>query len=144
MSVPAYPYNRHEQYLNRIATGEGDIPPYPQNREEQYLAAIVENGGGGSSGGVLVVNTTFDADTVFVCDKTWTEIHQAPFAVIVIDMYELTGVETDTARFIVSETYVDHGYYLGTAVQGVHDNGDYASMITFGTDSIDGYPVFGL
>ena len=81
MPVPAYPYNRHEQYLNRIATGEGDIPPYPQNREEQYLAAIVENGGGGggSGGGVLVVN---EVDGTL--DKSWQEIHDAMLSGIVV------------------------------------------------------------
>ena len=48
MAIPDAPLTRGEQYLNRIATGEGTIPDEPLTRVEQYLDYIAENGGGGS------------------------------------------------------------------------------------------------
>ena len=29
MSIPEYPINPTEQYLNRMVTGEGELPPHP-------------------------------------------------------------------------------------------------------------------
>lgn len=46
MALPNNPITRVESYLNRIATGSGDIPEYPMTRMEQYLDYIAENGGG--------------------------------------------------------------------------------------------------
>jgi hypothetical protein len=45
MALPDNPLTRGEQYLNRIATGEGTIPDEPLTRFEQYLDYIAKNGG---------------------------------------------------------------------------------------------------
>lgn len=45
--LPEVPLSRKEQYLQKIATGEGDVPEQPLSRIEQYLAYIAEHGGGG-------------------------------------------------------------------------------------------------
>ena len=50
MALPNEPLTRGEQYLNRIATGEGTIPDEPLTRMEQYLDYIAENGGSGGGG----------------------------------------------------------------------------------------------
>ena len=52
--IPEEPLTRQEQYLNRIATGEGTIPEKPITREEMYLDAIAKNGGGGGGGGETI------------------------------------------------------------------------------------------
>ena len=126
MPVPAYPYNRHEQYLNRIATGDGDIPPYPQNREEQYLAAIVENGGGGSGGGVLVVN---DVDGTL--DKTWQEIYESDFAVLIYK--DSGGKET----YMLGDMIADSGEYDVNFISTNSPDGRFS----YSTDSASGYPI---
>ena len=56
MALPNEPLTRGEQYLNRIATGEGTIPDEPLTRMEQYLDYIAKNGGGGGSPAVTSVN----------------------------------------------------------------------------------------
>lgn len=42
MSLPT-PLSREEQYLNRMAGGQGDIPEAPLNRIEEYLAGACAN-----------------------------------------------------------------------------------------------------
>lgn len=49
------PVTRIQQYLNRIATGEGTIPPYPITRIEYYLQYIIEHGGGGGASFEVVI-----------------------------------------------------------------------------------------
>ena len=50
MTLPKEPLSRQEQYLNKIAVGEGEIPLKPYSRVEQYLDYICKNGGiGGNS-----------------------------------------------------------------------------------------------
>lgn len=46
MVLPKKPLSRVEQYLNKVATGTGELPVQPLSRTEQYLAYICENGGG--------------------------------------------------------------------------------------------------
>lgn len=48
--IPPVPTNPEEQYLQYIATGEGELPKVPTNFKEAMLAKIAENGGGGTSG----------------------------------------------------------------------------------------------
>ena len=76
MALPNEPHTRQEMYLNRIATGSGDIPVEPHTREEMYLDAIAQNGGGGSSGGgAFYVSATYDDDTGNnTLDKNYSEI----------------------------------------------------------------------
>lgn len=72
MTIPEQPLRRTEQYLNRIATGEGEIPSQPESRLEQYLEAIAEGGGGG--GGVNVVQTTGTSTTDVMSQKAVTSM----------------------------------------------------------------------
>lgn len=56
MSDLPTPINRHEQYLNAIATGNADdLPTPPITREEVFLDYIARNGGGGGGGAVTGV-----------------------------------------------------------------------------------------
>ena len=45
--IPDEPHTDLEQYLNRIATGQGEYPPEPHTNVEEYLDYIVKNGAGG-------------------------------------------------------------------------------------------------
>lgn len=64
MSLPINPESRLEQYLERIATGEGEIPDIPDSRLEQYLDYLCKNG----SGGGLPDPTLLPAGSVLVGD----------------------------------------------------------------------------
>lgn len=55
-TIPEEPHTNLEQYLNRIATGEGEIPAEPHTNVEQYLNYIIENGTGGGGGEARVVD----------------------------------------------------------------------------------------
>lgn len=44
MSLPEINNSRLEQYLSKLARGEGDIPSVPQSRAEQYLDYLCRNG----------------------------------------------------------------------------------------------------
>jgi hypothetical protein len=52
MALPN-PITRKEMYLNKAATGEGNVPPEPVTREEMYLNAILQGGGGGGGASSL-------------------------------------------------------------------------------------------
>ena len=118
MSLPDSPVTRGEQYLNRAATGSGDLPDAPMTRIEQYLAKIAgedvelpaeaytrieqylkeiaENGsgsGGGGGGGGLSYETS------------------ATFNVAVGD--DATNIET-----FVNAHLPTNGYILGAVVDG--------------------------
>ena len=55
MALPKEPLSRQEQYLNKIATGEGNLPTEPLSRIEQYLSYICENGNSASGNGSSVI-----------------------------------------------------------------------------------------
>ena len=46
-TIPEEPHTDLEQYLNRLATGEGEYPAEPHTNVEQYLNYMIENGLGG-------------------------------------------------------------------------------------------------
>ncbi len=76
------PETRIERYLYKIAQGSGGVPPVEDADKGKYLHANESTGAlewaeGGSGGGVLVVT-----DTDGTLDKTWQEINDADFAVI--------------------------------------------------------------
>lgn len=48
-TIPEKPQTNLEQYLNRIATGDGDYPAKPRTNVEQYLNYIIEEGVGAGS-----------------------------------------------------------------------------------------------
>ena len=65
MALPEFPLSRNEQYLNRIATGGGELPEMPLSRIEQYLDYIA-NHGGGTEG---VVSYGYDPDTSYTAGQ---------------------------------------------------------------------------
>ena len=84
--------------------------------------------GGGSGGGVLVVNVNVTVDgnnTTYTLDKTWQEIMDADLAIEVIKS-ESTIKETHIITYVewVDETYSVTGYR------------------EYQTDSASGYPTF--
>ncbi len=132
MAIPEYPITRREQYLDAIATNDTSVlPAEPITRTEQYLDAIARNGGGSSGGGVLVVHV--DAQTGAL-DKTWQEIADAEYAVIV------QSVGTTTAYLYIANlqktgdtSYVVNAFMImGTTIR----ESNYIAT------SADGYPVF--
>ncbi len=68
MSLPEYPIDRKEMYLQNIATGEGDLPEYPTDPKEQYLEYIALNGGGGGGGGGIPAPASPSAGDFLVYD----------------------------------------------------------------------------
>ena len=52
-TIPDEPQTDLEQYLNRIATGDGEYPAEPHTNVEQYLNYIIENGIGGGEARVV-------------------------------------------------------------------------------------------
>ena len=85
--------------------------------------------GGGSGGGVLVVNATTEGQTK-TFDHTWQEIHDAPIAVM--------SLENGTYKtlYVVEETGVEDGdYWLNIVALN-----DIANPVEFDADSADGHP----
>lgn len=75
------PNNREEYWLKGMVDGQTTLEP--NKRKEFWYKEIVDaigsGGGGGTGGGVLIVG--IDIETM-ILDKTWKEIHDAPFAVV--------------------------------------------------------------
>ena len=90
--------------------------------------------GGGSGGGVLVVNATMEGATI-TFDKTWQQIYDAPYAVGVI----VTEQGDDILKMYVSitQTSVEQGVYKVYAVLDGSDS-------IFIANSADGYPSFSM
>lgn len=86
------------------------------------------SGGGSSGGGVLVVH--FDDDTGAL-DKTWQEIYDADFAVIV-------GAAPNGKMYnhVLSVYAMGSSYFIS-----VLDGGVNYDTYSFVTSSADGYPV---
>lgn len=69
------PISREDQYLYRIATGEGEIPESPITREEAYLDAIVKGGGGGSSVTVEALDVTENGTYTAPSGKAYSPVN---------------------------------------------------------------------
>lgn len=82
--------------------------------------------GGGSGGGVLVVNGTIDGATMTL-DKTWQEIHDAGTVVLIFEF----DADTQVSNWLTM-VYYTNGEYGCTFIGG--------NKIEFHTDSADGYP----
>ena len=108
MAIPDTPQTRGEQYLNAIATGDtSGIPDTPQTREEMYLDAIAKGGGGSAEGAALVVKNVVN-DGVETLDKTWQEIFDSNYCLVVtlleednkmIDYFITLGFNTETQKY---------------------------------------------
>ena len=95
------------------------------------LQSLLFSGGGGSSGGggVLVVHLDFDTGAL---DKTWQEIHDAPFPV----MYSAGDEGSGHCPIIATE--IDGSDYR---VFVLIRDGDVPGLVPAVTDSANGYPV---
>lgn len=132
MSDELTPITRKETFLAK-AGGQSVETPTPITREETFLQAIIDNGsGGGGGGGVLVVG--MDMQTMAL-DKTWSEIKNAPFAVL--QVLDGSIVQYNS---IVSTGYGEDNYY----VEFVSITGDGTVIIQFQTNYADGYPVINM
>lgn len=136
MSDELTPITRKETFLAK-AGGQNVVTPTPITREETFLQAIIDNGsgggGGGGGGGVLVV--TLDEDT-HTLDKTWKEIHDAPYAVIQI-------IDSTYGHRFMSIYAVDYseGQYAVVAASAEIDPPSITyNMEVFFTNSENGYP----
>lgn len=88
---------------------------------------MIENGGGGTGGGVLVVHQSGDNDTGYTLDKTWQEIHDADFSIIVTE-------DTDGKWYVqITSAFIDGQNYIVTG----------GSTAEYATTSADGYPQSG-
>lgn len=115
--MPLTPNNREEHWLQGMVDGQTTLEPN-KRREFWYkeiVDAIGSGGGGGAGGGVLVVGSTLDADVGSITlDKTWEEIHDAPFAVIHVGkklfyITEFTGYDIITYSSTVRLNFAADG-----------------------------------
>lgn len=128
------PNNREEAWLKGMVDGSTTLTP--NNRREHWYQEIVNagGGGGGGGGGVLVVGTTM-TETSITLDKTWKEIKDAPFAVIVVDADEskfhiyIGGMNSEVGLYAVL------AFSAGIGAETV-----VLEPIIFTTTSENGYP----
>ena len=131
MAIPNTPVTREEVYLDAIATGDASgLPAYPVTREEMYLDAIAKGGGGGSSGGVLVVHGDLQTNAL---DKTWQEISDANWSVLEYSARE--GSRTLCPCYIVATNGSAYVVQFADFADGT------LYLMSFVTDSPNGYPV---
>jgi hypothetical protein len=101
------------------------IEPLEVSVSDGFRAAInkaaPKSGGGGSGGGVLVVT-----DTDGTLDKTWQEIHDAPFAVLVNErdgykgcaMLSYMSIEGRAEPYSYNVTFGDDATYTASSADG--------------------------
>lgn len=133
---------REDAYKQQLAAKLGIDPQYipgsPIWHSEEEIAAIAEMfsnmAGGSSGGGVLIITEDGGTGTL---DKTWQEIHDAEFALIV----NVSG--QNYKSFIpVIEVNEDSGSYTVTTCATSNNNGEAVFSIgVYAASSADGYPV---
>lgn len=131
------PETRIERFLAAAAGMDGITLDEPETRIERYLYKIAQ-GGGGSGGGVLVVNAT-PSENAITLDKTWQEIKDADAVSIIFDN---TG-ENARDFFFCSSVLVRVPLGGGDPqyVVKVWDFGN-AQFMEFIASSESGYPTF--
>lgn len=95
------------------------------------LQSLLFSGGGSSSGGGGVLVVHLDNDTGAL-DKTWQEIHDAPFSVAYTAADEFSG------HLPIITTEIDGSDYR---VFMLMRDGEVLGLIPAVTDSANGYPV---
>ena len=94
--------------------------------------------GGGSGGGVLVVGMTMSGKT-FVLDKTWQEIYDAAYPIIVAaQSLEDYGDGHSLTKITVNEVY---HYTEGDGKYYVNASSDIGQTFSFISDTASGYPT---
>lgn len=133
---------REDAYKTELATKLGIDPQYipesPVWRNEEEIAALAEmfanmSGGGGSGGGALRVNMTYEGSDV-VLDKTWEEIVEA------IDGGVLPYVYAGTDGSLGSIFYINQYEDTGSGYNVSIKENDGTSTI-FTASSKTGYPT---
>ncbi len=139
------PNNREEYWLQGMVDGQTTLEP---NKRREYwykeiVDAIGSGGGGGTGGGVLVVGATMNETTMTVTlDKTWKEIHDAPFAIIVINSAQ--GDMTYKANGFIGGLECDDGIYsVLTFMAGISQSAVSFDPVIFKATTENGYPVAG-
>ena len=123
--------------LEKIATaigGEGN------GFEMERISEAVENGAGGSGGtggGILVVNITYDSYDIQWFDKTWKQINDATFAVAVFSN-PMGSAFGKVCAPIISTQITGNTYSASVLIQ----KNSSVQIIAFNTDSEDGYPAY--
>lgn len=138
--VPPWATNAEEELMLDIADRvngleAGAVPEVASTDKGKYLHTNESTGAlewaeasGGSSSGPLIVNLV-EGDQINTLDKTWQEIYDAPFAVVIKNLGENAKGRQDVWYIgIDDETYV---VLVGT---GLDD------AVYFTADSASGYP----
>ncbi len=94
--------------------------------------ALGSGGGGGTGGGVLVC--TLDMQTLTL-DKTWNEINNANFSVVIMEM----GSEKYLCPIVYTTS--SGGYTVAVASPNVESTSVVFEKLTFTAGTADGYPV---
>lgn len=127
---------REDAYVEELAEKLGIDPQYipksPVWRNEEEIKAIAEMfanmSGGGSGGGVLVVNVTTSGNTMTL-DKTWQEIHDSSVPVFGIVRADVG----DVSWLFCIDIFEGEGDFVVTFVSGPHPR-------DFTAASANGYP----
>lgn len=136
--MPLTPSNREEHWLQGMVDGETTLTP--NNRREHWYEEIINasgGGGGGTGGGVLKISVTVQAGgTQAVMDKTWAEINEAAFSVVVASF-----AEGENSWMPVVGTVADGEHYNVTVAFPQNEDGLITfSEMNFFTISETGYP----
>ena len=122
------------------ASGGSDLPDDPGTDGIYTLQNTVSSGtgtlsweSGGSGGGVLVVNATW-GDTAATLDKTWQEIKDGGFGVVVSQMGD-----NEVAYHPIIGVLSALGQYK---VRVIYDGENGLEIILFTVNSASGYPAY--
>ena len=122
------PTEREEHFFKAMVDAAGGSTPEelePTERKEHWYKEIIDAikaGGGGSGGGVLVVT-----DTDGTLDKTWQEIHDASFAILVNEsdeyskdcaMFSYMNREGRDEPYSYNVTFGDDATYTASSASG--------------------------
>lgn len=130
------------QYVQMLFDN-GDVYMYdPSVSEYPYLNGEAPGepvgSGGGSGGGVLVVGVTMSGKT-FVLDKTWQEIFDAAYPIIVAAQSLEDNAEGHSlSKLTVYEVYQ---YTDGDGKYYVNASSDLGQTFSFISDTASGYPT---
>ncbi len=139
MSDELTPITRKETFLAK-AGGQNVVTPTPITREETFLQAIIDNGSGGGGGGgaLLKVGITYSESTATL-DKTWKEINDATFAVLVQEFEE--GGIVNAERGPIFATDIASGEYsVYVGIPNMIDDAFVFTCFILRTDNENGYP----
>ena len=85
------PTEREEHFFKAMVdAADGSTPEElePTERKEHWYKEIIDAikvGGGGSGGGVLVVNAEYDGESTYTLDKTWQECKDAELVSVTME-----------------------------------------------------------